>query len=419
MTDAVNECWNCGAAVAEPWRDCPECGQRPRQPANAPAAEPTKSDTAPAQEKANQTPTLQFPRIDTAGTAPTTPTLHPSSPGSPGIGDTPLRNALFGGDGGRLFAAPQVNTRAPWETGQDAPPPPRPGTGRRIALGTNGGPTAPLPLAPAGPPPGPRLPPASNAGLPPGPPLPAIPPTQSGSGGSAPPPPPTGPVTPGPTATAQNARTVVGRVDGSVSTGLEARPLRGVAVLVVAVLLGVVFLLIANAKLVVGALMLGLLAVLPILVILVIVPLLIARAVGMGGAMKSVLSSSAGYAVKGAYQGGQALQGRAATVAVHRFRVRALTGEIVPCVLYGDLVGDEVRHGDYVRLSGARSRDGHLMLTSAEILQGPTGPTVSTVRTRRGLGHHVAIWADRVGLIAGVVIFALTAVGFIVLLVNR
>jgi hypothetical protein len=90
------------------------------------------------------------------------------------------------------------------------------------------------------------------------------------------------------------------------------------------------------------------------------------------------------------------------SVTVRRFRVRSMTGELVSCVQQGDLIGDEVRHGDYVLLDGRRTRDNHLLVNRVDVLQAPGGPTLSVVRTRNGALHGMTLVADRVALVVGV-----------------
>jgi hypothetical protein len=79
-------------------------------------------------------------------------------------------------------------------------------------------------------------------------------------------------------------------------------------------------------------------------------------------------------------------------VEVRRFRVDSVTGELVACVLRGTLSGDEVRHGDIVRVSGHPHRDGHLVAQRVEVLDSVTGPVVSRIRPRVPWPHR-ARWA--------------------------
>jgi hypothetical protein len=90
--------------------------------------------------------------------------------------------------------------------------------------------------------------------------------------------------------------------------------------------------------------------------------------------------------------------------AIRRFRVQSVTGEVVACVLRGELSGDEVRHGDMVRVTGRRARDGHVAVRHADVLSAPTGPAVSRVSGRPRPGMLLARWGDRVSyVVAGLV----------------
>jgi hypothetical protein len=93
--------------------------------------------------------------------------------------------------------------------------------------------------------------------------------------------------------------------------------------------------------------------------------------------------------------------GMSTSVTVRRFRVKSMTGELVSCIQRDDLIGDEVRHGDYVLLDGRKTRDGHLVVHRVDVLQAPGGPTLSVIRTRRGGLHGASLIADRVGGVVG------------------
>ena len=88
-------------------------------------------------------------------------------------------------------------------------------------------------------------------------------------------------------------------------------------------------------------------------------------------------------------------------VPVRRFRVQAMTGEVHACLLVGDLLGDEVRQGDVVRVRGRRDRHGVLVAKSVEIMTSPSGPVSTTVTARLPAGFVAARVADRVGKVFG------------------
>jgi hypothetical protein len=94
---------------------------------------------------------------------------------------------------------------------------------------------------------------------------------------------------------------------------------------------------------------------------------------------------------------------RTSGVVVRRFRVRALTGDLVSCVLPGDSADDDLRHGDCVRMEGRQHRDGDLSVHRVEILESPAGPTLSVVHAR-GMGLRAAVVTDRVCLALAVVL---------------
>jgi hypothetical protein len=219
-------------------------------------------------------------------------------------------------------------------------------------------------------------------------------------------------------------------VDGQVSIDLETRRLPGVQVFVGACVLALALVVLRG----VGALLTGLPSIiatlLPALLVLGGLLLICGMAFGIspgtilggaaraaGGAAKAGARAVASGTAKGASGGmrGGARMSRSAggmstTVTVRRFRVRAMTGELVSCVQQGDLTGDEVRHGDYVLLDGRRSRDGHMLLNRVDVLQTPNGPTLSVVRTRNGPAHTAAIVADRVALVVGLALLGWSVV---------
>ena len=95
-------------------------------------------------------------------------------------------------------------------------------------------------------------------------------------------------------------------------------------------------------------------------------------------------------------------------VPVRRFRVRAMTGELVSCVQAGELLDDEIRHGEFVLVEGRRGRDGRLSVRRLEVREGPAGPTRRAVRTSGG--HGVGVVVDRVYLVLGIALLAWTGI---------
>jgi hypothetical protein len=99
-------------------------------------------------------------------------------------------------------------------------------------------------------------------------------------------------------------------------------------------------------------------------------------------------------------------------VPVRRFRVQSVTGEVVACVLHGDLTGDDIRHGDIVRVTGRQQRGGHYVARHVDVLSSPVGPVISRVSGRAGLGLLAARWGSRLSY----VLAALIAVWAVVVL---
>jgi hypothetical protein len=211
----------------------------------------------------------------------------------------------------------------------------------------------------------------------------------------------------------------VGRVDGEVSIDLETRRLPGVQVLVAAGVLALALVVLQLAGAVLNGLPGIIGALIPAVLVIGMLLLICGMAFGIspgrvlggagraaGGAAKAgarAVASGTARGASGGIRGGARMSrsagGMSTSVTVRRFRVRAMTGELVSCVQQGDLVGDEVRHGDYVLLDGRRTRDGHMMLNRVDVLQTPNGPTLSVVRTRSA--HSAVMVADRVALAVG------------------
>lgn len=88
-------------------------------------------------------------------------------------------------------------------------------------------------------------------------------------------------------------------------------------------------------------------------------------------------------------------------VTVRRFRVRTMTSDVHACMLVGDLVGDDIRQGDIVRVRGRRDRSGVLVAKSVEIMTSHAGPVAATVIGRPPAGFTAARIADQVGKVLG------------------
>ena len=221
-----------------------------------------------------------------------------------------------------------------------------------------------------------------------------------------------------------SAGRVVGRVDGNVSVDLETRSLRGVQVFVTAGVLALAIAVIRGL----GAFLTGLPgmvgALVPTALVLLMFlliygglfgmsPARVLKGVGRGarsaaGAGARAAASGAAKGAAGGLRGGarasRSAGGMSTSVTVRRFRVRSMSGELVSCVQQGDLIGDEIRHGDYVLLDGRRTRDNHLVVNRVDVLQAPGGPTLSVVRTRNGGLHGYTLIADRVALVLGLLL---------------
>lgn len=219
---------------------------------------------------------------------------------------------------------------------------------------------------------------------------------------------------------------VVGRVDGDVSMDYENRSLRGIQVFATAGLLALAIALVQAVGAFLGELpgMVG--ALIPVALVLLMFLVIYGGIFGMsparvlggvgraarsaaGSGARAVASGAAKGAAGGVRGGARASRssgGMSASVTVRRFRVRSMSGELVSCVQQGDLIGDEVRHGDYVLLDGRRTRDNHLLVNRVDVLQGPGGPTLSVVRTRNGGLHGFTLVADRVALVVGLALLA-------------
>jgi hypothetical protein len=218
-------------------------------------------------------------------------------------------------------------------------------------------------------------------------------------------------------------------VDGDVTLDREYRSLRGFQVFIVAAILAAFVAVLRFSGVLIGGLpglMSGLVPVILLCLGFAVIyglifgvsPQRTLRGAGRmaGKAARSGARAVASGATRGAAGGlrgggrlGASSGGMSTDIAVRRFRVRSMTGELVSCVQHGDLEGDEIRHGDYVLVDGRRKRDGHLLVRYAEVLQGPNGPTLNAVRTRRG-AHGTALVLDRIALGVGLAMAAGVAV---------
>jgi len=71
------------------------------------------------------------------------------------------------------------------------------------------------------------------------------------------------------------------------------------------------------------------------------------------------------------------------TTAVRRFAVKPLLGgDPIRCELHGDPDAGALRHGDLVRATVRRRRDGTFTVRRLEVLETPTGPVARTIRGR-------------------------------------
>ncbi|MDG4762714.1 hypothetical protein O7632_01075 [Solwaraspora sp. WMMD406] len=92
---------------------------------------------------------------------------------------------------------------------------------------------------------------------------------------------------------------------------------------------------------------------------------------------------------------------------VRRFRVQSLSGEMVSCVLTGELVGDEPRHGDVVRISGHQRRDGRYAVHRLSRLAHPAGAVLGRAHARPSVGYRL----QQVASVAGFGLSALVLAG--------
>lgn len=430
-------CWNCASSFESPPSTCPVCGQPQRdsfrsepgrssnrnEPVDPSSARRDGHRIVPPNGGAPPAAAGHQRSVNMPGEAPTA-----SMGGNPPVDGPRLFDApgSSGASGGRIFApAAGAGRGSPSGTDGDAPADRAPGR----LIDVDGAAAPPL-RTPAAPPPGPvppGLPPpgrsspgptASSGSAPPGP--------GSGGIGQAPAPPPIAPAPSpagGPTALpASKAASLIGVVDGDVSVDHDSRPLRGVLVFAAAMIAAAVLAIVIATGMFARWLpeQIGQLvpAVIMILFLLFIIGLAFGGSPGgmirgggraMGGATVRGASLALKGVAGGLRAGGRGMSGTigstsrlSSDVVIRRFRVRSLTNELVACIHRGDLTGDEIRHGDYVMVRGRRTRHGHLVVQHVEILQSPSGPVLSVVRTRAG--GRLPRLLDRVLLAVGVVL---------------
>ncbi len=84
---------------------------------------------------------------------------------------------------------------------------------------------------------------------------------------------------------------------------------------------------------------------------------------------------------------------------LRRLRVQPLAGGTLACIMFGELTGDEMRHGDVIRVVGRRARDGHCVVRRIQVLASPVGPVISQVKGRPSIGFRSARLTSRLGFV--------------------
>ncbi|MFY1635071.1 hypothetical protein ACN27F_17655 [Solwaraspora sp. WMMB335] len=221
----------------------------------------------------------------------------------------------------------------------------------------------------------------------------AMPPPYQPNWITTPTPPPLGPGGPSVRASGE----FVGTVTGSTTVDRVTRHFLGVPVLVVTSLLASGVLAIDTVT--DGG---GLLATLVSSVVLLAALLLIyrimlgrwfGRAIGALGrlaarALRTAATVTARMAAS-TVRTSTALSRQGTQLPVRRFRVQSLSGELVSCVLTGELVGDEPRHGDVVRISGHQRRDGLYAVHRLSRLAHPAGAVLGRTHARPSVGYRL------------------------------
>jgi len=117
-------------------------------------------------------------------------------------------------------------------------------------------------------------------------------------------------------------------------------------------------------------------------------------------------------AAAGVRGGAGAVSGTSVTereLTIRRFRVQTMTGDMYSCLLRGELIGDDVRQGDFVRVRGRRHRSGVHVVKTVEILASPAGATTVTISCRPPAGFAAARFAHRLGVVTGVIVLLWSA----------
>lgn len=89
---------------------------------------------------------------------------------------------------------------------------------------------------------------------------------------------------------------------------------------------------------------------------------------------------------------------------VHRFRVETILGDTHKCTLLGRLTGGALKDGDFVHVSGRRSRSGELTATRIEVLSSANGVRMAGLTADRRTEFALARRADRLAVAATVLL---------------
>ena len=411
-------CWNCGRSYEADRPTCPSCHVRPREPGEGDlridGVDRRSSEPADGLDATEGRPS--------SGTKSSAPVLEPASDADrPLFGDTPLASQP-------LFP-PVAPVRRDVRSVADQPSASaRPQ--RLVDTGINAHP-APATI----PPPGAAPPPLPGVAAPA---LPTPGSAATGSGRSSAPPPigaspaasATGSTgvsgwgagTAGPVPSAPSTVAIVGVVNGTVSIDAEVRRLWGKKACLLAGLVLLTVALVRNENGLSSAVDL----MSKIFIGLIIIGTVVTAVTRGGPSFDSLLYGGVSWAAtttartasrgvravgrKGA-AGGRA-SGSEHIISVRRFRVQEITGPITACVLRGELDGDEVRHGDIVRVVGRRAKQGHVEARRIEVLSSPTGPLISAVTARLPPGLRVAMVVDACAKVTAAIIVVNTLLYF-------
>lgn len=389
-------CWNCTRQRSDDESPCPSCGLRPRGvtgqvgplaavPDADPGAAPIAPTTDPLAEATPESPLLGTP--DSARLFPGTSTERTP--------DVPLFPPGPGGVLGQRRVAPPIAALSGPEPPSGPMPPPEPvppsGPQTATALPTDQG--VPPPVTPG------NLSSGTTASgrsplLHPRPLLPIL--KALAGGGPA------------------DGDVVVGVVNGSVTQEAGYHRFWGARILVVALIALLVSVLaqVVRDGAAGGATLVGLLRhPVSLLVTIGVVSVVTFggsvsgrfRGVGRGTGRAGVGRAARGAASRamGSVGAVRSTSATKATLTMRRFQVQTMTGEIYPCMLVGDLVGDEMRQGDVVRVRGRRDRRGMYIVKALEVLSSTGGPVTATVTARPPAGFTAAKIADRTCMALG------------------